>query len=66
VYKSLSSTTGKNKSKSVLLPESKEGILETSGLEGIAESRNSGGIPGLLNILQNIKNAERLRNWKIH
>ena len=66
MHKSLSKTTGSNKSKSVLLSESEEGILETSGLEGIAESRNSDGIPGLLNILQNIKNAERLRNWKIH
>jgi hypothetical protein len=36
VHKSLSSTTDKNKSKSVFLPENKEGILETSGLEGIA------------------------------
>ena len=66
MHKRLSKTTGSKKSKSVLLPESEEGILETSGLEGIAESRNSDGIPGLLNILQNIKNAERLRNWKIH
>jgi len=66
VHKSLSKTTGSNKSKSVPLSESEEGILETSGLEGIAESRNSDGISGLLNILQNIKNAERLRNWKIH
>ncbi|SVA58278.1 uncharacterized protein METZ01_LOCUS111132, partial [marine metagenome] len=66
VHKSLSNTTDRRKTKSVPLPNSEEGILETSGLEGIAESRNSDGIPGLLNILQNIKNAERLRNWKIH
>ena len=66
MHKSLSNTTDRRKTKSVLLPNSEEGILETSGLEGIAESRNSDGIPGLLNILQNIKNAERLRNWKIH
>jgi hypothetical protein len=66
VHKSLSNTTDRRKTKSDLLPNSEEGILETSGLEGIAESRNSDGIPGLLNILQNIKNAERLRNWKIH
>ena len=66
MHKSLSNTTDRRKTKSDLLPNSEEGILETSGLEGIAESRNSDGIPGLLNILQNIKNAERLRNWKIH
>ena len=66
MHKSLSKTTGNSKSKIVPAPESEEGILETSGLEGIAESRNSDGIPGLLNILQNIKNAERLRNWKIY
>jgi len=66
VHKSLSKATDRRKTKSVPLPESEEGILETSGLEGVAESRNSGGLPGLLNILQNIKNAERLRNWKIY
>ncbi len=48
------------------MPETENEMAETSGLEGIAESRNSGGLPGLLDILQNIKNAERLRNWKIH
>ena len=66
MHKSLSDTTGNSKSKIVPVPESEEGILETSGLEGIAESRNSDGLPGLLDILQNIKNAERLRNWKIY
>ncbi len=68
MHKSLQTTTGKgrrNKHHEVL-PETEKGMAETSGLEGIAESRNSGGLPGLLNILQNIKNAERLRNWKIH
>ena len=66
MHKSLSKATDRRKTKSVPLQESEEGILETSGLEGVAESRNSGGLPGLLNILQNIKNAERLRNWKIY
>ena len=66
MHKSLSKATDRRKTKSVPLTESEEGILETSGLEGVAESRNSGGLPGLLNILQNIKNAERLRNWKIY
>ena len=47
------------------MPETENELAETSGLEGIAESRDSGGLPGLLDILQNIKNAERLRNWKI-
>ena len=66
MHKNLQDKTGRRKKKVKPLPEVEEGISETSGLEGIAESRNSGGIPGLLNILQNIKNAERLRNWKIY
>ena len=66
MHKSLSSTADKNKSKSNHLPESKEGILETSGLEGIAESRNSGGIPGLLNILTKIENEKIVRKWRVH
>ena len=66
MHKNLQGKIGRRKKKVNPLPEVEEGISKTSGLEGIAESRNSGGIPGLLNILQNIKNAERLRNWKIH
>ena len=48
------------------LPEVEEGISETSGLEGIAESRNSGGIPGLLNILTKIENEKIVRKWRVH
>jgi len=68
VHKGLSNTTGnrQKKSNSKSVPKVEEQISEISGLEGIAESRNSGGIPGLLNILQNIENAKRLRNWKIY
>ncbi len=68
MHKSLQNTTdrGRKKTKHDTMPETENEMAETSGLEGIAESRNSGGLPGLLDILQNIKNAERLRNWKIH
>ena len=67
MHKGLQNKTGRGRTnkKHDVLPETEERMAETSGLEGIAESRNSGGLSGLLDILQNIKNAERLRNWKI-
>ena len=66
MHKDLQDKTGRRKKKVKPLPEVEEGISETSGLEGIAESRNSGGIPGLLNILTKIENEKIVRKWRVH
>ena len=70
MHKGLQDKTGRRKKKVKPLPEVEEEISETSGLasglEGIAESRNSGGIPGLLNILTKIENEKIVRKWRVH
>ena len=68
MHKSLSDTTGKGRKKPKLdsVPKVEEEVSTTSGLEGIAESRNSGGIPGLLNILTKIENDKIVRKWRVH
>ena len=66
MHKNLQDKTGRRKTKVKPLPEVEEETSETSGLEGIAESRNSGGIPGLLNILTKIENEKILRKWRVH
>jgi hypothetical protein len=66
VHKDLQDKTRRRKKKVKPMPEVEEGISETSGLEGIAESRNSGGIPGLLNILTKIENEKIVRKWRVH
>tara|TARA_B110000196_G_scaffold283945_1_gene266164 strand:- start:35 stop:241 length:207 start_codon:yes stop_codon:yes gene_type:complete len=66
VHKNLQDKTGRRKTKVKPLPEVEEETSETSGLEGIAESRNSGGIPGLLNILTKIENEKIVRKWRVH
>ena len=66
MHKNLQGKIGRRKKKVNPLPEVEEEISETSGLEGIAESRNSGGIPGLLNILTKIENEKIVRKWRVH
>ena len=66
MHKDLQGKTGRRKKKVKPLPKVEEGISKTSGLEGIAESRNSGGIPGLLNILTKIENEKIVRKWRVH
>ena len=66
MHKNLQGKIGRRKKKINPLPEVEEGISKTSGLEGIAESRNSGGILGLLNILTKIENEKIVRKWRVH
>ena len=66
MHKNLQDKTDRRKKKVNPLPKVEEGISKTSGLEGIAESRNSGGIPGLLNILTKIENEKIVRKWRVH
>ena len=66
MHKDLQDKTRRRTKKVKPMPEIEEGISETSGLEGIAESRNSGGIPGLLNILTKIENEKIVRKWRVH
>ena len=66
MHKNLQDKTDRRKKKVNPLPKVEEGISKTSGLEGIAESRNSGGILGLLNILTKIENEKIVRKWRVH